>query len=821
MAVLMTKATGNFTSGSTWTTTSTATAAFLDSEAGTTAVTAANQDSATFTPGTEIWEGIALKISTMSTAPTGTMSVTLRNSTLGIDVTTVTINNSDLPFIAGTSAVPSWVFFKFSAAITLAAATNYVVRCISSSSSQVVLFTNGTAANWSRFARIQSMASPAASDQLLILGEYTGAGTSNTLTVTMDSTATTSYGSTTPTDSIHIGGKGVMTFGTTASTAYKLQYKGRFRVGAGGTLNIGTSGTRMPSTSTAELIMDSTANVDTGLYIENNATFNAYGNRKNNFWSLLTVDLAAAGTTSTITSTTDWVTNDEVGYASTSRTSTQFEKRTITSVMTGTQFTHSAITNAHSGTSPTQGEAINLTRNVKIYGISTSLQGYIYSNSYAVATLDSIETYNLGSGTSGKRGIDVLPIGGSFNMQYCSIHDFIVASSVGLNAGGGSLNNLTFSNNVIYNIATNGTSINNAASGTYTFANNVVVGILASTGMNFADAGGTITGNRVTGGGGTGLAITEGGGTVVLCSDNVSHSNTGFGYSFSNIKNCLITNSTVWRNAGGGISFSGAGNTYNTGTLFGNATDSLQVGTGCGNILFKDFVLNGDTSFASTNGFRIATTSGYAPIRFENCDFSTVSGIKTAHSSDLNISATIAAKVILNNTKLGASVEVTTASNMDQYSIISSQNHDQTANSHKYWQQSAIGTSDTTITDGGGYSERLTPSSATLKCFSSPKQAAVAASSTLTVSVKVRCSVVGDGTAYNGARPRLIVRANPALGTNFNSDTVLATATGASDGAFQTLSVTTASATNQGVMEFYVDGDGTTGFFSIDTFSVS
>lgn len=88
-----------------------------------------------------------------------------------------------------------------------------------------------------------------------------------------------------------------------------------------------------------------------------------------------------------------------------------------------------------------------------------------------------------------------------------------------------------------------------------------------------------------------------------------------------------------------------------------------------------------------------------------------------------------------------------------------------------------------------------------------------------TDSVKVRKSVAGDGTAYNGNFPRLILKANPSAGSTYNSDIVYATVTVASNGAWETLSYTLPVAVTDNIgMEFYVDCDGTTGWINVDTF---
>jgi hypothetical protein len=78
--------------------------------------------------------------------------------------------------------------------------------------------------------------------------------------------------------------------------------------------------------------------------------------------------------------------------------------------------------------------------------------------------------------------------------------------------------------------------------------------------------------------------------------------------------------------------------------------------------------------------------------------------------------------------------------------------------------------------------------------------------------------VYEDGS-YNGARARLIVLRNDALG--ITADTVLDTATAASDAAWEVLTGTTAAVTDNGVLEFIVDCSGTAGNLFVDTFSAT
>ena len=85
---------------------------------------------------------------------------------------------------------------------------------------------------------------------------------------------------------------------------------------------------------------------------------------------------------------------------------------------------------------------------------------------------------------------------------------------------------------------------------------------------------------------------------------------------------------------------------------------------------------------------------------------------------------------------------------------------------------------------------------------------------TVTPSIYVR-----ENASYNGARARLIVKENAAVG--ITSDTVLDTATAASDEAWEQLTGTTAAVTDDGVLEFVVDCDGTAGQLNVDDFTAT
>lgn len=821
MATLISIATGNFTSASTWAVADTTSE--LDSEVGSTGTTTSFVASSNFTPGAITIDAIAVKIRT-STAGTGTFTVELFNSTGSASIASVTVNVSDLAQLPTTSADPGWYVFPIGSTL-LVAATNYQIRVKSSVTGSVAVFRDATAGNWSRILRTTTTAAPAVNDKLIIVGELTGAGTGNSFTVTMDNTATTSFGPTVsggPPQGMFISKRGTLTFGTTASTNYYLKLKGILRVTHDGTLNIGTAITQMPSTSTAVLEFDSVANVDSGLSIGDNGNCNIWGDTKTNVATLMTVDKAAAATTLSVSDTTGWAASDDLAIASTTRTAGDCEKKTILTVDSGVQVTLTAgLSAAHSGTSPTQAEVINLTHNVKIRGISTSLQGYIFTGSSSTTVLRYAEIYNMGSATSLKRGIDVTTITGSFDMQYCSLHDFVVTSSIGVLSASGTINNFTISNCVLWNINAIGISTSATTGTNWTISNCIVIGASTATGINLSDYGGTLTGCTAVGC--TNGFVANENNVTGTWSNLTAHSNTTNGFALSGFTlttaTSTIINLTAWRNNSQGVLFGGAnGNarcsflTLDSPVLFGNSAANFSWFGGSYSFSqrFINISSNGDTTFSTTNGFQFQSSVCAIDMRVENSSFSVVSGIKTAHTNDITLSVALL-QLILQNTLLAGTTEVGSPNQLAPGAYVRSQKHDQTAGLHRAWYQFGQIDIDTTTFKTASPAEKLTPSSATGKLESGVKRAAVVNGGTITPTVYVNKSA-----SYNGNQPRLVVKKN--LGAGVTADAVLATASGGT-GTWLLLTGTTAAVTDDAVLEFVVDIDGTAGTVSVDDWS--
>lgn len=851
MATLVSCATGNMSSSSTWKTLSEVTNGYIDSLSASFNVSSSISESESFILGATAVDAVLIKIAaTSSTTPTGTFTVTLRNVSLGSDAASVTINASALH-----AKAEGWIVCKFSSSHTPSGAHLYSVRVnrsvTDSSSNRITLYAStidfiNNARYMSRAVRLTTTAAPASGDKLIVAGEFTGSSSTNSFTVTMNMTTagsvvygglqgTNSYGGTYGNQGLTINDKGTMTFGTTAATNYLLEVQNGIGVFAGGILNVGTSGTPMPSSSTGVIKLFTTTTVDYGLEVRRSGEMNGFGATKTS-WTHLTSDAAATDTVIEVTSTSGWQAGDVLCFAPTSRTYTESEHKTILSVDSATQVTLTAgLTNAHSGTSPTQAEVGNLTRNVKIRATDTSTMfSYFTVYNYSDTDLDQVEFFRLGSGTSLKRGIEVrtanVPGSSNFTMTNCSAHEFTATNASGI-YGDISIGHVHVENCVFYNIY--GPSINIEYPNVQGSLDRVIDSclVIKTTGSHGILIGAveTIADNVVAGAFSNGFHFfsffsgVEFSSSNIVTSGLIAHSNNGIGINLESptLYGSEFTNCTAYRNNGAGFEIDDEvqRGVYDTITLFGNNGTNLSLkGVLCST--FIDVVCDSDAAFGTDTGLNIGRAPGrfMNHVIFENCTF----GATEPHDSeDINWEAAQFASLIFKDCLFDSSTFLTGQTGMTKGSYLASQRHNQTDGEHVTYKKYGTLSTDSTIFSGAAPSLRITPNNASNKVNSlGPKggffakalngQAPVA-------SIKVRLSETGDGEEYNGNFPRLIVKKNVNVG--INSDTVIDTATVASEGSFETLSGSTPTVTGDCTLEFYVDCDGDEGWINVDDFS--
>jgi hypothetical protein len=677
----------------------------------------------------------------------------------------------------------------------------------------------------------------------VVIGDHTGAGTGNSYTITNDNTGTTAYGT------LVVGKGGTLTYGTAASTNYYLKLGGSVTIHRGGTLSLGTSGTPIPSTSTAVLEMNVGSDRQYFVTVKNGGTLNFYGASKTE-QTKLTADAAAAATSLTLGSTTGWAANDLLCLASTTRTASESEQVTISSVTDSTHVAVGALTNAHLGTSPRQAEVINLTRNVKFRGISTTLGTYITTQATAVFAAQYAEFRYLSLATlTPGGGIDAFTTTGSFTMTYCSIYDTINgAVNLGNSSVSGTYDNITFSNNVMYNCNIAGStgcrtlSINfpSLPGNSIVCQNNVVMktagGVASASGCIFlgqyALQGCTITGNVVT----SCIGATAGVGWVLndttsvsvkSFSSNASHSNQSFGFQITGggaAGGVLTMGSfTSWRNngsAGLAIGLTGgfpAKLIFDTWTFFGNANANIATtgSTEFSQAVFISPTVNSDSTTTTAVGLSFGSGSGEVFI------FSGSFGATVAHTTgDISVASSFSNhRVYAFNTAFASTTEVSGISSAGSplFTVRSNQ-HDQSSTTFKAYHRAGTILSDTsTRHTASGYSWKLTPSASTNKLilpgpstFDTFKRAVVA-----NVAVTVTAYVQKDGS-YNGNAARLVVIGGVTPGVSTDQTASMTVASG----NWEQLSVTV-TPTADGVIEFYLDCDGTAGNIYVDDLNVS
>lgn len=831
MAQLYSNSTGNFTSSATWSVVESTTfqAAIATQEVASTATTTAFvSGTVTFTGVSSTLDGLAVKISTRNVAPAGTFSVRIATGGVAVAGTTVTVNVADIP------QGISWIFFKFAAPVTLVGATVYTVQVTSSTNAQVTVFRkSATAGDWTYALRTTTTQAPAAGDSMIVGGEWVSAGVNSTFTVTMNNTAATQFGSTTAgTAAIECNANSIFTWGVVAATNYVLNIAGSLYLNNASIYRQGTVGTPIPSGSTGKLQLVEGSNIQFGIECRAGATLSSGGNPITNS-ALLAADASAAATSLTTNISTGWKNGDVIALASTTRTRTDAESKALTADAVTTVLTITALTNAHSGTSPTQAELINLTRNVQIFGTSTVLQGYLNINATAIVDLEATEFFNMGSATVSKRGIDVATTTGSCTINNCSMHDFTVVGSLGINVIGAATNNFTLTNNVLYNIASNGVNIPATTGTTYTLNNIIVIAAgtsAVSSGISLLDMGGTTYTNlNANSCQGVGILFTDSTGTATnifgTANGFTSHSNSGIGISFTllvgvtNNPISTFSNLTIWRNNSIGFNISNSFTfIIDTATIFGNNPSNINIGSTEGdNVYLKNMTVNAGTTFVATVG--LTFSADCHEIYVDSSSF----GSTTTHSTgDIVCTGLVFNRLICRNTTLSSPTIVASPTSMTEGSFISLAKLNTTAGNHKTFKRYGTITPDTVIFNSAGTSTRLTPNNALSndKLQGTIRRFAVVSGQTATVTVFVRKSVVGDGTAYNGNQPQLMLRADPAAGLLGDNDTVLATSTVAGNGAFEKLTAVTPAITDNAAFQIYIQCDGTQGWINIDDWNV-
>jgi hypothetical protein len=833
MAAYILAANGNASSAAVWGLVSAI--GFLNSEAGSTVLTTSYVEGVAFTPGAITIDGIAVKVARRVAAPSGTISVRLAQAGALVAGTEVTLNVSDIVYgvgIAADAPQNGWLLFKFAAPKLLLAATAYTVSAKTSVAAQVHLWRDATAGNWSRMLRTTTFAALIAGDTFHVLGEWTAAATVTARTVTWDITAATDFGdASTTVASVTIGAGGTMTWGTVAATNYLMRVSGLVDVCAGGVLSMGTTAVPCPRDSSQQLEFDCAADGDFGLRVY--GTWNGQGQSRlsdsTEHFCLLNTDEAAAQTVLGVDRKLSAANGDAVALGSTTRTVTQSEDRLLSGDAGAASLTVTVgLTNAHSGTAPTQGIIVGLTRAVRVKSVSATFMAYCSMGTGCTVDCDWVGFSLLGgSALAGKHGVEWNGTAGSVNFSKCAWRDMDTHGFWASATGG--VGDFTVADCVFYKFAAtaggSAISVQEATPNTWTIARNVVIGINTSaTGLDINDLGGTLIDNWVSSCQ-NGAVLNEATGNVCgkisgTISGNTFQSLGSIGINIQALGGGRISNTTIWRATSQGIGFTSGSLCVDllidTAMIFGCAT-GIQGQLEVNELTLRNCTVAGDTTFPSSIGLALSTNLFRSRVRLEGCDFGTVTGIRTAHTSaDIALPSQYGApQLTLINTILASATEISSVAQVSGRGYIAYQRDEGLAGDHRK-HYPALGTVsiDSVTVRTSPRSEKLEPTGAfsAVRLESSPKRVAVGNGQSCAIS-----AWVNKGATYNGSAPRLRVKHNSAAGI---TEATVASHAGAA-GSFLQVNGTVGPVTENCTLEFCVDVDGTLGQVNVADWSAS
>jgi hypothetical protein len=655
------------------------------------------------------------------------------------------------------------------------------------------------------FLRTTTAQIPTSGDTLIVAGLYpTSPGNVTAINVTYGNNDTTNAYA-----GFWLGNGGSLSFDTVASSTYylKIATGGFIYLGVNSSFNIGTTGTRMPKTSTATLFFNSTA---TTCLIENyGGTFSVVGDNTRLWSTILSATSANGQAVLNCTAVTGWANGDTLvispSYDVTAANYSHTDTKIISSI-TGnavTLTTNLAYTRNYSATYNC--EIANVTRNVTINGSTDGWQ--YFGNTNSTTLLDSALLSNLqGSAT----GINIWGLGVGTH----TITDCVQTTSPnhgGIFLGNGattSTQTINLTNHIIYGIT------------------DLVVTVSANAG-----AGVTVNGLMYTASGGnTNSPIIISSIAATVTNLYISSISSSIAVNLSGIFTGTLSNWYIHGcDAADAISVSSSSVTISYVTIT-QALVALQVTTASQNHIFNNLnflnVVTGVEFSTSSNFSGIVTfnnsifagcTNGVLIdnaiiiiLQFNACTFTSNTHDFTCSTAGTNPSIT------LNDCVWSATVVTTNWNTFGNPAIYDPQPLG--TSSATYFKYGII-LEDQYIYRSSSTSMRITPNTLGTKVQSSIFSVPVTGGVSSTVSIWIRRSVSTDigGANYNGGQPNLYLVANDQLGITTN--TIQQTGS-AAVGTWEQLSATVSS-TNNTVAQFYIDCDGSAGWINVDDFAAT
>ena len=536
---------------------------------------------------------------------------------------------------------------------------------------------------------------------------------------------------------------------------------------------------------------------------------------------------------------------------SSTRGTSVIEAKTITG-STGTTVAFSTnVTNAKSGTTGTQTPVVYLGGNIIFTGSTTTNTFNIRQRFSSKLYLNNVGLSQLGSATTSLRGLMIEGTAGSeCIIDSCSFYN---------NNTSALILPITATDNFIIRNCVGAISVNipvvasvntQIISGcTFIGGTNQAIG-LTCTSLNARIFNNNFNGNHTTL-----LVISYSPAfttqqTVSLLYDNEIGAAPGVAVSYGGT-NAILSGLTIW-------------NCNSTGLFFGSSNTSLQEGinlnvygsttanvgfTATGNLLphrFTNCRFGAETyGAANVNNVQFDSTVSFIPrstsqtsLVFDSC----VIGNSTLPASNADVAILITStpflpNVLFDNCTLGSTNRYSIATNnLTLGSKVKFQKINNNTSQHRTYYRSGYIGSDSSIVDTSPISYRAVPESATINLISPLFKVNILSGQSVTLTAKVRKSVVADGAAYNGSlQPSLAILYRNDLGfsgltysgvnisNSFAIDefATVVSATNVANGNWQSLSWVSPVATDNTAIDFYSICNGTTGWVNWDTIRVT
>lgn len=829
MAILLSDSNINYSSSS-WKTVSTngIITATTSTQTISTTITTPN-----FTAGTETYEGVLLYARESTTAG-GTFTVNLvSGSTIQRQVI---VNKNDLSGTTLSTQTGSWYYFKFGSSFTPTVSGVYAIS-VSASTSGVVLYNNGVANTLTKGIVTSTTASLGAGDTLIVAGPITTTSTPSFITTTYDYTGTTTIAT------LEVGGYGKLSLENLTAKNYTMYLTSTsaagtssFNIGHNGIAEFGTSSSRLNSGSTMTFYFQPNNYNRGGVFVKGNSTFRAYGASKIRN-TRLAQNTPINSTSLVTTTTTGWLNGDVIAVGASSLGVAAGASTVFLVTMTGSSVgTTLPVTvtarNVSGGTISTP--ILNMTSNLKFSGVSNSSTFFVKTDKGSNdLELDNCEFQYIGDVNSPYAIlIDNNLSGATANLINCTFRNpGSYASNFAFIQGATSAYTYTFSGNNIYDGNTDYTGMlapnlgaGSTTGGTYNYDGNYIIGGGSNGGraLYFSNALCTYRNNVINGHTYNGfdwtsftLPITKviDGNEASYCSlsgfvlptgipfsasNLTSNFNANYGFNFTNADMVTITGINASGNTLTNILLTTTNDTWISNGSFGNPfstvtnASNIQMGGTCGLVHFDNCTMS--STNLSTSNFQInGGSNSITRVNFRGCTYTGALAFFASQSTMYN----------------GLGVYVT----------VQKQNGTKDNNFTYYFP--GIVYTDTTIYDSAGKSLKCVPNSATAPLRVKGFEVPVKSGYTTNISLKVRKSVAGDGGAYNGIQPYVVMKYNAMANfSGITSDVIIGTATDAANGAWQTITYTTPVSNDNTNLEFLFYQTGTTGWINWDSIVV-